>query len=87
MDDDLIKSFLFFDISQYRTINDTSRVNDTSSAFERFDSITHFKVSFVLGVLPTIDNASSEKQAQFMMSCAASRLLFKNKVELLYKDM
>src|ERR1700733_9234127 len=77
---DLVKEFLAFDTSVYKAVN-TCRSDDAVSVF---DSITQFKISFVLGVLATIDRAASTKDAQFVIGRVASHMLFNNKIELLY---
>jgi len=77
---DLVKEFLAFDTNVYKAIN-TCRSDDVVSDF---DSITQFKISFVLGVLATVDKAASTKDAQFVIGRVASHMLFNNKIELLY---
>ena len=80
---DFVKRFLSFDKQYYKAINTCKPVND---AVEDFDPITQIKMSFILGVLSTIDKAKSRKHAQFEICHAASEILFNKEIEFRYKD-
>jgi len=80
---DLVKKFLSFDKKDYKAINTCKPVSDE---IEVIDSITQIKMSFVLGVLATIEKAKSRKHAQFEICQAASEILFNKELEFRYKD-
>ena len=80
--DDLTKRFLSFSDKDYQAINISKSVNRTQDD----DPSTKMKMSFVLGVLATIDRAKSRKHAQFIICQAASEILFHKEIEFRYKD-
>ena len=64
-------------------INTEKPINDT---VEEYDQSTKIKMSFVLGVLATIEKAKSREHAQYVICHAASKMLFDNKIKFIYKD-
>jgi len=87
-DDDLVKTFLSFSDKDYTVINTCKPVGDAVEdyAVEDYDQSTKLKMSFVLGVLATINKAKSREHAQHVICHAASTMLFDNKIQFLYKD-
>ena len=80
---DLVKKIISFDKKNYKAINTCKPVSDV---VEDYDPITKIKMSFVLGVLATIDKAKSRKIAQFEICHAASEILFNKEIDFRYKD-
>ena len=82
-EDDLLKKFLSFNEKDFTIINTDKSINDT---VEEYDQSTKIKMSFVLGVLATIEKAKSREHAQYVICHAASKMLFDNKIKFIYKD-
>jgi len=79
--DDLVQRFLSFNSNDYMAINKGNYIIEDS------DPITKMKLSFVLGVLSTIEKAENRKHAQYVICHAASELFFDKEIDFRYKNM
>src|SRR6218665_3822763 len=76
------KEFLNFNYNNYKAINVAQR-NKTN--IEEFDALTCKIMTFVLGVLASIDKSKNKTHAKDLICCGASDFLFEGEIQFRWK--
>jgi hypothetical protein len=70
--EEMVKSFMSYNKEQYQVINKN---------IPQQNVVDDEKITFVLGVLATIDKIKTKNQAKYIISRMASELMFNNNLE------